>query len=275
METGQGRTVLTTGANSGIGLATVIELARRGFHSVGSVRSSAKARAVHSAARQAGVDVETVLLDVTDAASSRRVIEQLEPYALVNNAGISNLGAVEDVSDRDARDQVEIMLLAPMRLARLAIPHMRAQRGGRIVNVSSVYGFMTTPMSGWYQACKHGLEAVSDALRMEVARDGIKVILIQPGGFDTGIWDDGARAVGKRAGTRYATAYSRTMRGVDLARPMMGAPEQAARVIANAVTSSRARNRYLIGYDAQLAKVYGRVVPELIRDRLARVTLGL
>ncbi|MFN2581550.1 MAG: SDR family NAD(P)-dependent oxidoreductase [Candidatus Dormibacteria bacterium] len=223
MGTGQGRTALTTGANSGIGLATVIELARRGFHSVGSVRSAAKARQVHAAARKAGVDVDTVTLDVTDAKRCRQVIGQLAPYALVNNAGISNLGAVEDVSDADAREQLEIMLLAPMRLARLAIPHMREQHGGRIVNISSVYGIMTTPLSGWYQACKHGLEAVSDALRMEVARDAIKVILVQPGGFDTGIWDNGAEAVQRRGSSRYRTAYERTLRGVELTRPIMGA----------------------------------------------------
>ncbi|MBV8196117.1 MAG: SDR family NAD(P)-dependent oxidoreductase [Candidatus Dormibacteraeota bacterium] len=275
MANGESRTALTTGANSGIGLATVIELARRGFHSVGSVRSAAKARAVHAAARKAGVDVETVTVDVTDSAGCKRVIDQLEPYALINNAGISNLGAVEDVSDRDAREQLEIMLIAPMRLARLALTHMRAQHSGRIVNISSIYGITTTPLSGWYQASKHGLEAITDALRIEVARDGIRVILIQPGGFDTGIWDNGAEAVRRRSGTRYETAYGRTMRGVDLARPLMGDPAQAARVIAGAVTSSRPRSRYLIGYDAQLARVYGRVVPEPIRDRIYRMTLGL
>ncbi|MBV9101379.1 MAG: SDR family NAD(P)-dependent oxidoreductase, partial [Candidatus Dormibacteraeota bacterium] len=170
---------------------------------------------------------------------------------------------------------IEIMLLAPMRLARLAIPCMRAQHGGRIVNISSVYGIMTTPLSGWYQACKHGLEAVSDALRMEVARDGIRVILVQPGGFNTGIWDDGAEAVERHGSSRYATPYGRTMQGVQLSRPLMGDPRSAARVIAGAVSSKRPRNRYLVGYDAQLARAYSRLVPETVRDRLARVTLGL
>ena len=275
MANSESRVALTTGANSGIGLATVIELGRRGLRSVGTVRSAAKARAVHAAAREAGVEVETVLLDVTDADRCREVIDQLRPYAVVNNAGISNLGAVEDVSDADARRQLEIMLMAPVRLARLAIPHMREQHGGRIVNISSIYGIVTTPLSGWYQAAKHGLEAVSDALRMEVARDGIRVVLIQPGGFDTGIWDDGAEAVQRRGRSRYATSYARTMRGVDLTRPLMGDPASAARVIAGAVTSRRPRNRYLVGYDAQLARVYGSVVPESVRDRLARLTLGL
>ena len=269
------RVALVTGANSGIGLATVIELARRGVRAVGTVRSPAKARAVHAAARDAGVDVETMILDVADARRCEKVIDDVRPYALVNNAGISNLGAVEDVGDADARMQVEIMLLAPMRLARLAIPHMREEGGGRIVNISSVYGLITTPLSGWYQACKHGLEAASDALRMEVARDGIRVILVQPGGFNTGIWDDGAEAVESRGASRYATPYGRTMQGVQLTRSLMGDPRSVARVIAGAVTGKRPRNRYLVGYDAQLARAYSRMVPETVRDRLARVTLGL
>jgi NAD(P)-dependent dehydrogenase (short-subunit alcohol dehydrogenase family) len=271
----KGQTVLVTGANSGIGLATLIELAGRGLHAVGSVRSPAKARTVHAAARAAKVTVDTVILDVSDAAGCARVIDELRPYGVVNNAGISNLGAVEDVADREVHQQMEIMLVAPMRLARLAIPHMREAGGGRIVNISSIYGLMTTPLSGWYQACKHGLEAVSDALRMEVARDGIRVILIEPGGFDTGIWEDGARAVERRTGTRYATPYARTMEGVQLSRPLMGDPATVGRAIVGAITSSRPRARYLVGYDAQLARVYSRVVPETVRDRLARLTLGL
>ena len=268
------RTVLVTGANSGIGLATTIELAKRGMHAVGSVRSPAKARAVHAAARDADVDVDTVILDVVNATRCKRVIDTLRPYAVVNNAGISNMGAVEDVSDADVREQLEIMLVAPIRLARLALPHMRENGGGRIVNVSSVYGLMTTPMSGWYQAAKHGLEAVSDALRMEVARDAIKVILIEPGGFDTGIWEQNRDAIDRRGDTRYTTAYSRTLSGTRLARPIMGNPRTVARTIANAVTSKRPRARYLVGADAQLARLYT-LVPEGVRDRLARVTLGL
>ncbi|MET1001868.1 MAG: SDR family NAD(P)-dependent oxidoreductase, partial [Acidimicrobiia bacterium] len=180
------RTAITTGANSGIGLATVLELARRGFRSVGTVRSEAKGRVVDDAARELDLEVETVLLDVTDAEGCARVIEDYKPYALVNNAGYSITGSIEDVTDAEARAAFETMVLAPMRLARLAIPHMRDRNGGRIVNVSSIYGRTSTPLTGWYQGAKHALEGLSDALRMEVARDGIRVILVEPGGFRTG-----------------------------------------------------------------------------------------
>jgi len=275
MAGGEARTVLVTGANSGIGLATLMEVARRGHDAVGSVRSPAKARAVHAAARAAGVDVDTVVLDVTNEAACRRVVDEVRPYAIVNNAGVSNLGAVEDVEDDEVREQLEIMLIAPIRLARIAIPHMREQGAGRIVNVSSIYGLLTTPLSGWYQAAKHGLEAVSDALRMEVARDRIRVILVEPGGFDTGIWEQTAGDVDRRAASRYASPYRRTLQGVRIARPLMGKPETVARVIAGAITSSRPRARYLVGYDASAAAIYTRVVPEGLRDKLARISLGL
>ena len=116
------RTVLTTGAGTGIGLAAVIELARRGFQSVGGVRSQAKARSVARAARAASVKVRTVMLDVTDADQCERVMNELKPYGLVNNAGVPASGAIEDVGDKDAREALETMVLGPMRLARLAIP---------------------------------------------------------------------------------------------------------------------------------------------------------
>src|SRR5258706_15646791 len=106
-------TVLTTGANSGIGLACVLEVARRGYRSVGSVRSEAKADAVHKAAADAGVQVETVILDVTDATGCAQVVRELGPiYGLVNNAGYGITGAVEDVAEAEARAVLETMVLA-------------------------------------------------------------------------------------------------------------------------------------------------------------------
>ncbi len=171
--------VLTTGANSGIGLETAIELARRRFRSIGSVRSEEKAEIVQAAAREAGVEVETVILDVTDADRCEKVMAELDLYALVNNAGYSLTGAIEDTTDEQARHLFETMVFAPMRLARLALPGMRERGDGRIVNVSSLMGRISAPFSGWYSASKHALETLSDSLRTEVARDGVKVVLIE------------------------------------------------------------------------------------------------
>ena len=179
--------VLTTGANSGIGLATVIELARAGYRSIGSVRSDDKADAVGAPAAAGGREVETVLLDVTDADACAAVLDDIgvDLYGLVNNAGYGMTGAIEDVTDDEARQLIETMVIAPMRLARLVLPGMRRAGRGRIVNVSSIMGLVTTPLTGWYQGAKHALEAVTDALRVEVAGDGIHVALVEPGGFRT------------------------------------------------------------------------------------------
>jgi NAD(P)-dependent dehydrogenase (short-subunit alcohol dehydrogenase family) len=269
------RTVLVTGANSGIGLATVIELARKGFDATGSVRSAAKAKQVRLAATEAGVQVRTVLLDVTDARACARVIERLRPYGIVNNAGYPAMGAIEDVADEEAHRVVETMVFGPMRLARAALPFMREAGGGRIVNLSSIYGLTTTPLAGWYQACKHALEALSDALRVEVARDGISVVLIEPGGFRTGIWEEAAGDAERRERSPYGDAYRRLRSGMRVTQRLMGDPRAVARTIAGAMTSRSPRPRYLVGPDAQAIAFWNAVLPTEVKDRLARISLRL
>jgi len=269
------RAVLVTGANSGIGLATLLEVAGRGFRAVGTVRSPAKGRAVREAARARGLEVSTAILDVTDAEGCRRVADRVRPWGLVNNAGTSFTGAIEDVDDEQGQAALDTMVVAPMRLARLSLPHMRAQEGGRIVNVSSIYGLATTPLTGWYQGAKHALEALTDALRMEVASDGIGVSLVEPGSFDTGIWSEAESEMEGRRGSRYETAYRRSLSQVRMSRPIRGAPERVARVIATALTSRSPRARYLVGADARLFALAERVAPTMVSDRVKRLVLGL
>src|SRR5207302_727996 len=117
----------------------------------------------------------------------RQVIDQVRPWGLVNNAGYALTGAIEDVEDAEARAVIETMVMAPMRLARAAVPHMREEGTGCIVNISSIAGLTTAPFLGWYAGAKHALEALTDALRVEVAGGGIRVVLVVPGGFKTGI----------------------------------------------------------------------------------------
>jgi NAD(P)-dependent dehydrogenase (short-subunit alcohol dehydrogenase family) len=270
------RTVLTTGANSGIGLATVVELARRGYRSIGSVRSEEKAVIVAKAAADAGVEVETVLLDVTDAVACEEVVAALDLYGLVNNAGYGQVGAIEDVTDDEAHHLFETMVFAPMRLARLGLPAMR-QQGGRIVNVSSIAGRTTAPFAGWYQAAKHAVEALSDALRIEEAGSGVKVVLVEPGGFKTGIWDEFERDIAKHelAGSRFAAAYRRSLQGQRLLEPIMGDPKQCAKVIAGAIDGRSPRARYLVGLDAQAMNLADSLTPTFVKDRVIRLGLGI
>ncbi len=275
MTDSDGKVVLTTGANSGIGLATAVKIAMLGFRSIGTVRSESKAAAVMAAAKEAGVRVETALLDVTDAMRCAEVVNRVRPWAIVNNAGYSGVGAIEDVSDDEARHQLETMVVAPMRLARLALPHMRAAGDGRIVNVSSIYGLTTTPFSGWYQASKHALEAASDALRLEVARDGIRVVLIEPGGLKTGIWEDFESDLSRREDSGYEAAYHRIRGLTHLFMPFMGEPDGAAEVIAKALTVKVPHARYLVGRDAQMIAASQPFLPAAVRDRVTRFLVGL
>jgi NAD(P)-dependent dehydrogenase (short-subunit alcohol dehydrogenase family) len=249
------RTVLTTGVNSGLGLAVALEVARRGFRSVGSVRSPAKAEVVAKAAADAGVEVETVLLDINDAERCAEVIDEVRPWGLVNNAGHLALHRVEDVGDDVARDYFETHAVAPMRLARLSLPHMRAAGGGRIVQVSSVVGRTSFPKLGWYQASKHALEAVTDALRMEVAADGIKISLIEPGAFDSPLADD--------------------VNQFQWMRPLWASPEQVTKAVMSGLTSRVPRSRYVVGIDANMNTITAALVPTLVRDRFLRLFTGL
>jgi NAD(P)-dependent dehydrogenase (short-subunit alcohol dehydrogenase family) len=221
------------------------------------------------------VKVETVVLDVRDAERCRAIVNRLRPWALINNAGFSDVGAIEDVSDEEARNQLETMVVGPIRLARLALPHMRAAGQGRIVNISSIYGLTTTPFSGWYQASKHALEAASDALRVEVARDGIRVILIEPGGVNTNIWEEMKADLTRRAGSSYETEYRRVLTLLAPYKAFMTEPVSVAGVIGRALTARSPRARYLVGRDAQGIAVAQSLVPTAVRDRISRLLTGL
>lgn len=238
-----------------MGLATVVEVARRGFRSVGSVRSEEKAKLVHDAALDAGVDVETVLMDVNDAPRCADVVDELRPWALVNNAAIVDQRMVEDVSDDDARELLETLVVAPIRLARLCLPHMRAAGEGRIVQVSSISGRVSFPKLGWYQGAKQALEGVSDALRVEVARAGVAVSIIEPGAFASPVTEEGMP--------------------LEWMRPFFASAETVASSVVGALVARVPRARYVVGVDAQINALTNPITPTLVRDAVMRMLYGL
>jgi NAD(P)-dependent dehydrogenase (short-subunit alcohol dehydrogenase family) len=263
------RTVLVTGANSGLGKATCVHLAGLGFHVVGTARSEEKRAVVEEAG------IEGAVLDVTDRAGCEALIGKVEPWGLVNNAGYMNVGRVVDVNPDDALRQLDALVVAPMHLAAVALPSMRRRGSGRIVNVSSSIAHGTAAMTGWYQAAKHALSAVTDAFRREVAEDGIDVVLIEPGGLDTGIWDKAEDDLLRRreeAGDRMP--YDRALRLLRTGRPYMPGPEMAAEVIGKALTAGRPDVRYMVGVDAPFVRLTERLLPDRAHDRLVRAVLG-
>lgn len=275
------RSVLVTGANSGIGLVTALELAGAGYDVIGSVRSAAKSEVVERAARERGVTVRTVELDVDDADSCARGVEAVAeltdggPWALVNNAGYAQSGAVEDVDDAHVRAQLETNVVAPMRLARLVLPGMRTRGEGRIVNISSVAGRMSTPLMGWYCASKHALEAVTDALRMEIEADGVRVVLVEPGMFGTDIWSAAQEGGFPDPGSaRYAAAYARAQ-AVSGNSSRLPDPVWVARTVRVALANPVPLARYVVGADAVTGLLAETIAPTVLTDYVKGVAAGL
>ncbi|MGC0420307.1 SDR family oxidoreductase [Embleya sp. AB8] len=274
------KSVVVTGATGGIGLAVALELAGSGFDVIGTARTRDKAERLCAAAERAEVGVRTVLLDVADATSTVRAFTEIAqmtgggPWAVVNNAGIGQPGAIEDVDDERVRAQLETDLIAPARIARLVLPRMRQRRDGRIVNISSISGRISTPFVGWYCASKQGLGAITDALRMETAGFGVKVVLIEPGGFGTDIWERGMSRLPPRKTSAYHDSYELAD---DIVRRAKALPDPApvAHAVRTALSVPRPRPRYLVGGDARAGAVLDLLAPTALSDYAKGVATGL
>lgn len=270
------RTVLVTGATSGIGLETVLHLARQGFRTVGTARSPEKAEALRRRIEDAGADIEVLAMDLSDPDLDLRPLDDLAIWGLVNNVGYINAGTVEDVPAEAARAQLEAMVIAPTRLAQRVLPAMRAAGEGRIVNISSVLAHSTGPMVGWYQAAKHALSALNDALRVEVAGFGVDVVAIEPGGHRSRIW---ARAeadlLARRDGSVYASSYDRAIQLLRSFEPHMPSAGNVAEVVVDVLNAEHPRDRYLVGTDAYPLEVLHSLAPTAVEDRITRAALDL
>lgn len=274
--------ILVTGANSGIGLASSLRFARRGWRTWGTVRSEEKADTLRAAAEEAEVGdlVRPLVLDVSDHDACTRAWPELPDfYGVVNNAGYSEVGAVEEVTAAQAKAQLDVNLVAPAVVSGLALPGMRRLGGGRIVMLSSVAGRAAVmPLNAWYHASKFGLEALSDVLRMEVAGFGVKVAIIEPGFFKTEI-ESRARELNatrmERADSPYADAYTRTADILELAGRVLPPAWIVARTVVSAVESKRPRRRYLIGADALTVGTAGPFLPRAVTDAAARAISNL
>lgn len=171
------KVVVVTGVSSGIGRATAEKFARHGCEVLGTVRSIAKAPPLQG--------VKLIEMDVRDDASVQRGIQTIIDQAgridvLVNNAGTALLGAVEETSISEAESLMDTNVLGPLRTIKATLPHMRTQRSGRIINVSSVLGFLPAPYMGLYAASKHAVEGLSESLDHELRQFGIRVVLVEP-----------------------------------------------------------------------------------------------
>ena len=267
------KVILVTGASSGIGFDAAEAFARQGH------RVYAAARRVERMEPLKALGVVPLRMDVTDDSSMEagvRTILEAEGRidALVNNAGYGYFGAIENVPLEEARRQLEVNVFGLARLCQLVIPYMRKQGSGRIVNISSVAGKAVLYFGGWYHVSKFSVEALSDALRMELKPFGIDVSMIEPGGIKTN-W--GIIAADHLAESSKDTPYeaeglreSETMRKAYSMR-LLSNPSVVTRAISKAVNSRHPRARYRVGFGAHTLVFLHAILPARWWDALFRL----
>ena len=267
------KAVLITGCSTGIGRATAEHLARRGGWKV-----YATARRPETIADLEAAGCRTLALDVTDESSMQAAVDEVERAegavgVLVNNAGYSQSGAVESVKLDDVRAQFETNVFGLIRMCQLALPGMRRQGWGRVVNVSSMGGKMTFPGGGIYHATKHAVEALSDALRFEVRGFGVDVIVIEPGLIRTQFGEAAVNSI--ESGTEENGSYAEFNAAVGAATAgvydgplakLGGGPETVARKIEKAITRRRPRTRYPVTPSARMIMGLHTVLPDRAWD---------
>lgn len=268
-------TVLVTGASSGIGLATAQFLAGRGFHVFAGVRRHEAAAAI------AAPGIIPVIMDVTDVDSIAKAANQIEAAVgerglegLVNNAGVMMGGLVEFVPIPDLRRIMEVNVIGQVAVTQAMLPLIRRARG-RIINISSVSGRLALPMFGPYNASKFALEAISDALRMELASSGVKVVVIEPGPVRSKIWDK-ARAffdqtfskLPLRAHELYGPLIEAIKRATAESESSAIPAERLAALIHRALTTKNPATRYQIGHLAKSRDLAAKLMPDKFRDRI-------
>ena len=267
------KVILITGASSGIGFDAAASLARQGH------RVYAAARRVERMEPLKALGVVPLRMDVTDEASMEagvRTVMEAEGRidVLLNNAGYGYFGAIENVSMEEARRQQEVNVFGLARLCQLVLPSMRERGSGRIVNTASVAGKTVLYFGGWYHVSKYSVEALSDALRMELKPFGIDVSMIEPGGIRT---DWGIIAADHLAESSKGTPYeaeglreAETMRKAYSMR-LLSKPSVVARAISKAVNSRRPRARYRVGFGAHTLVFLHTILPARWWDALFRL----
>ena len=269
-----GRNVLITGASSGIGKATALFLAERGYTVIATSRVASRLDVLHSEAGHRGASVIGVELDINSEDSvAFTVPELIERHgaidALVNNAGFGMWGPVQLLSDEELKSQFETNFFAAVRMMQAVLPAMIEQRRGAIVNISSVLGRIGTPFNGAYVSSKFALEGISESLKTEVQPFGVHVAMVEPGLFRTNFPDNEIR--GKAAGdesSAYSPYIQRQSENHDLFELLGGDPVRVAKVVHKVIASPSPNFRNPVGIDARAGTLAARLLPERIYWRI-------
>lgn len=273
------RTVLVTGAGRGIGRVTTLRLAAAGWHVLAGVRRTEDGE--HVAAEASGT-VEPVQLDITNADDVAALAGRITSLdAVVNNAGIVVGGPIEGVPLDELRRQLDVNVVGQVAVTQAVLPLLRASQG-RVVFVSSLSGRIVTPMTGAYNASKFALEAVADALRMEVQPWRIKVSLVEPAQTDTDMWgtaQDELDATVASLSPEHRALYDGHIAGmrkvITMSQKMASPADKVAAAIERALTASRPRTRYVVGAGPKAQNAMARFTPTPVLDGVLRRVSGV
>jgi NAD(P)-dependent dehydrogenase (short-subunit alcohol dehydrogenase family) len=280
----QQKVVVITGSSSGIGLLTAIEFARDGYRVVATMRDLGRSQKLEEAAQNAGVRdrIELRRLEVTEFDQLPSSIEQIaRDYGridvLVNNAGFSVSGFVEDLALEELRKQFETNFFGAVAMSKAVLPIMRRQKSGHIIQVSSIAGRVAYPMLAAYGSSKFALEAFSEALRIETRSLGIRVVLVEPGSYDTDIWTRNV-LVAKGALDENSPNRERSRRFSETIKSRSnkrGDPRDVARLILGIANNPNPKLRYLIGSGVRLQLLIRRILPWHRYERLIAKALKI
>jgi NAD(P)-dependent dehydrogenase (short-subunit alcohol dehydrogenase family) len=274
------RAVLITGCSSGFGLTTSVAAARRGWRVFATMRDLRRRQDLDAAAQAAGVRLEALELDVADTASAERGVAAVLGMtggrldAIVNNAGIADAGFFEDAPEEQLRRVMETNFFGVLAVTRAALPSLRTSPDGRILLVSSVAAFSPQAGLSAYVASKWAIEGWAESLAIEVAPFGIKVILVEPGAYRTGIW--GKSVVTSSPGSPYSE-YREAMepRFRSMIDRTARDPAEAGLRMARLLDAGRPSFRNPLGPDAHMARVLGQAMPARTRFRLLARMAGI
>ncbi len=276
------KTILITGATAGIGRHAALHFARRGHTVFAAGRRKDALDSLVREAEDASGKLHALQLDVTSAdsiAQARAEVERLTGGVdvLINNAGYGQTGPLEEVTDQELRAQFETNVFGLMAMTRAFLPSLRARGGGHILNVSSIGGRVTMPLFGAYHASKYAVEALSDALRLELAAAKIRVVVIEPGPIKS---EFGEIAIGslqhhKSADSPYAGGYARADWFKSFSDRQSVGPEHVSRAMERAINSRRPRARYVVPFSSNLPLWLAAVTPTRLYDFIMRWATGL
>jgi short-subunit dehydrogenase len=258
-------------------------MARAGFRVVATMRDVMKATRLMKAANEAGVsaNIELRALDVTKFNELPALVEEIvnahgKIDVLVNNAGYALAGFAEDISLDELKTQFDTNLFGHVAMTKAVLPYMRKQRSGHVIMVSSIAGLMASPVLSSYAASKHALEGWSEAVRIEMRSLGIRIVLVEPGAFDTDIWEKNAKmgvqavqdsSLNKERSLRFAKIVQQKLRKADA--------RAVARLITKIAQNPDPKLRYLIGRDAVIRKWAKRLMPWRIYEKLVEKAMQI